>query len=90
MNTNQCRVVGRRAILRVAGAGLAVNAAGLISMRAAGSEQVRVTDVAVGEGKAVSAGSLVKVHYTLTLNGWEDERGSKVVDSSRQRGRPFQ
>lgn len=50
---------------------------------------LQVTDVTVGSGQEVVAGKQVSVHYTLTLNGWK-EQGGKVVDSSKDRGRPFQ
>lgn len=90
VTARKCDVIGRRALLRAAGAGLAVRAAGMLTMRAAEGETVQITDVTVGDGKAVKAGAVVKVHYTLTLNGWQDEPGAKVVDSSRSRGRPFQ
>lgn len=46
------------------------------------------TDLQVGTGDAVRPGATVSVHYTLTLNGFEDQNGN-VVDSSRSRGRPF-
>ena len=49
---------------------------------------LQITDVKVGNGREVVANKEVKVHYTLTLNGWKDEGGT-VVDSSRTRGRPF-
>lgn len=50
--------------------------------------QVKIEDVVVGEGKTFSSGTSIKLHYTLTLNDFQD-KGGKVVDSSRSRGRPF-
>ncbi len=49
---------------------------------------LQVQDVSVGNGAEVVAGKEVSVHYTLTLNGWQEQGGS-VVDTSRSRGRPF-
>lgn len=56
---------------------------------AAGVGELEEIDVSVGTGAEVVAGKNVKVHYTLTLGGWEGEGDAKVIDSSRSRGRPF-
>lgn len=53
-----------------------------------GSETVTSSDVIVGTGQTPRPGQLIKVHYTLTLDGFEGS-GGQVVDSSRSRGRPF-
>lgn len=47
------------------------------------------TDITLGTGAEVVPGKSVKVHYTLTLGGWEGEAGAKVVDSSHSRKQPF-
>lgn len=56
--------------------------------RAMAEPTVSSDDVTVGDGKGFSSGMPVKLHYTLTLDGFQDA-GGKVVDSSRSRGRPF-
>lgn len=81
----RCTRLTRRNALRTIGAALSARA---FTVRAA-AETVTVTDKTVGTGKEIRDGAVVKVHYTLTLGGWEGEEGSKVVDSSRSRGRPF-
>lgn len=48
------------------------------------SNDLQVSDVVVGEGKAVVKGALIKAHYTGLL-----EDGTKF-DSSYDRGQPFQ
>ena len=48
------------------------------------SNNLQVSDVVVGEGKAVVKGALIKAHYTGLL-----EDGTKF-DSSYDRGQPFQ
>jgi len=56
---------------------------------AAETGELQEIDVSVGSGAEVVKGKNVKVHYTLTLGGWESEDGATVIDSSRSRGRPF-
>lgn len=48
------------------------------------SNDLQVSDVVIGEGKAVVKGALIKAHYTGLL-----EDGTKF-DSSYDRGQPFQ
>jgi FKBP-type peptidyl-prolyl cis-trans isomerase FkpA len=49
-----------------------------------------VTELAVGEGDAISAGSTAVVHYTGWLHDPEAEDGKgKKFDSSLDRGQPF-
>lgn len=45
-------------------------------------------DLTVGSGAGFKEKDNVSMHYTLTLDGFE-ENGGRVVDSSRTRGRPF-
>lgn len=72
----------RRAFLRGAGGALAAAA-----LRASAVDTVDVEEVTEGTGAEIVAGATcsVKMHYTLTLGGFD----GKVVDSSRTRGRPF-
>lgn len=77
--------VTRRRALQFGGATLAAR---LLQQRARAEMAVKVTDTKVGDGAEVVAGKLVKVHYTLTLNGFKADGGS-LVDSSLSRGRPF-
>ncbi len=76
--------VTRRRALQFGGVALAAR----IVQRSHAAMSVKVTDTKVGDGAEVVPSKRVKVHYTLTLNGFEGEGGS-VVDSSRSRGRPF-
>lgn len=46
------------------------------------SAGVEVEDVVVGTGAGFSSGNPVKLHYTLTLGGWESDGGRVVVSSS--------
>ncbi|MFB9156453.1 FKBP-type peptidyl-prolyl cis-trans isomerase [Chromobacterium violaceum] len=48
------------------------------------SEELKIEDLVVGEGKEVVRGALITSHYT----GWLED-GSKF-DSSLDKGRPFQ
>ncbi|WP_439865608.1 FKBP-type peptidyl-prolyl cis-trans isomerase [Pseudomonas syringae] len=48
------------------------------------SNDLQVTDLHPGDGKAVVKGALITTHYTGTLND------GTVFDSSHQRGKPFQ
>ena len=48
------------------------------------SQELVITDLAEGDGKAVVKGALITVHYTGTLTD------GTVFDSSHQRGRPFE
>jgi len=48
------------------------------------SNELQVTDIAIGEGKATVKGALITAHYT----GWLED-GTKF-DSSHDRGQPFQ
>ena len=47
------------------------------------TEQLVIDDLVVGEGKEVTAGDRVSVHYT----GWLTD--GKMFDSSLKRGTPF-
>ena len=49
------------------------------------SEGLKITEVKKGDGPTPNKGQMAKVHYTLTTGGFD----GKVVDSSRQRGKPF-
>ncbi len=48
------------------------------------SNELLITDIRPGDGKAVVKGALITTHYTGTL-----EDGT-VFDSSHERGKPFQ
>lgn len=48
------------------------------------SNELLITDIRTGDGKAVVKGALITTHYTGTL-----EDGT-VFDSSHERGKPFQ
>lgn len=48
------------------------------------TQELQITDVVEGTGKAAVKGALIKTHYT----GWLED-GSKF-DSSHDRGQPFQ
>lgn len=58
-----------------------------IKMSAAASG-IQTEELATGNGQGFKSKDQINLHYTLTLNGFEDQ-GGKVVDSSRSRGRPF-
>lgn len=79
--------VSRRSLLAFAAtaAGVALNGRAAVFAE----PMVSIEDVVVGTGATPVAGATVKVHYTLTLSGFEGEEGSKVVDSSRSRRKPF-
>ncbi|MCD4865391.1 FKBP-type peptidyl-prolyl cis-trans isomerase [Pseudomonas sp. PLB05] len=47
------------------------------------SDEVRIEDLVVGDGKAVVKGALITTHY----KGWLDD--GTLFDSSRAKGRPF-
>ena len=48
------------------------------------SDELHITDVQLGDGKAVVKGALITTHYTGTL------ADGTVFDASHQRGKPFQ
>lgn len=48
------------------------------------SNELQITDIQLGEGKAIVKGALITAHYT----GWLED-GTKF-DSSHDRGQPFQ
>jgi len=48
------------------------------------TNELQITDVVLGEGKAVVKGALIKTHYTGKLEN------SVVFDSSHNRGQPFE
>lgn len=48
------------------------------------SNELLITDIREGDGKAVVKGALITTHYTGTLDD------GTVFDSSHQRGKPFQ
>ncbi len=48
------------------------------------TDELHITDLLHGDGKAVVKGALITTHYT----GWLDD--GRVFDSSHQRGKPFQ
>ncbi|MDE1164610.1 MAG: FKBP-type peptidyl-prolyl cis-trans isomerase [Pseudomonas sp.] len=48
------------------------------------SQALQITDLQLGDGKAVVKGALITTHYTGTL------ADGTVFDSSHQRGKPFQ
>ena len=48
------------------------------------SDELRIEDLVVGDGKAVVKGALITTHY----EGWLDD--GTLFDSSRAKGRPFQ
>ena len=48
------------------------------------TDELHITDLLAGEGKAVVKGALITTHYT----GWLED--GTVFDSSHQRGKPFQ
>ncbi|GHD58001.1 MULTISPECIES: FKBP-type peptidyl-prolyl cis-trans isomerase [Jeongeupia] len=48
------------------------------------NEELRIEDLAVGEGREAVKGALIRTHYT----GWLED-GTKF-DSSHDRGQPFQ
>ena len=48
------------------------------------SNELHITDIQLGEGKAIVKGALITAHYT----GWLED-GTKF-DSSHDRGQPFQ
>lgn len=83
--------LSRRSVLtQSAAAAFFALAEGSLAGRAVAAEPaVSIEDVVVGSGAVPTAGATIKVHYTLTLNGFEGENGSKVVDSSRSRRKPF-
>ena len=47
-------------------------------------DELHITDLLPGDGKAVVKGALITTHYT----GWLED--GTVFDSSHQRGKPFQ
>ena len=48
------------------------------------SNELHITDIKLGEGKAIVKGALITAHYT----GWLE--GGTKFDSSHDRGQPFQ
>ena len=48
------------------------------------TDELHITDLLPGDGKAVVKGALITTHYT----GWLED--GRVFDSSHQRGKPFQ
>ncbi|MEE4813752.1 FKBP-type peptidyl-prolyl cis-trans isomerase [Pseudomonas alliivorans] len=48
------------------------------------NDELLITDLQIGEGKAVVKGALITTHYTGTLTD------GTVFDSSHERGKPFQ
>ncbi len=48
------------------------------------TDELHITDLLPGDGKAVVKGALITTHYT----GWLED--GTVFDSSHQRGKPFQ
>jgi FKBP-type peptidyl-prolyl cis-trans isomerase FkpA len=82
------RPISSRRALLTAGALAAVGVAlGPSAPRASAAPAVQAEDVKEGTGAELLAGvdASVKMHYTLTLGGFD----GRVVDSSRTRGRPF-
>ena len=64
---------------------LATNQVTTMSASPNTSEGLKITEVKKGDGPTPNKGQMAKVHYTLTTGGFD----GKVVDSSRQRGKPF-
>jgi peptidylprolyl isomerase len=66
----------------------AANAGDDVGDGATAAAEISVEDVVVGTGPVPKPGEQVRCHYVLTLGGFEAD-GGRVVDSSRERRRPF-
>lgn len=84
-------LISRRKLLQhIAVSTVGISSASIRVNMASATEQggLQIQELVEGSGVSPSTGQKLYMHYTLTLNGFQDQ-GGKVVDSSRSRGSYF-